>query len=212
VAITVDLPTLQMPLMESSVVHVSVAPNGYMGSIALSAGSLPSGVTAVFSEASLTLDGTTTATSTLTLTTATSAAPGAATLAIDGSAGGQTKSASVALTVEAKITLHIPAGVDNMGATTSNPNTTAFGPYPVALTPPASFGSSNPIVIYFQNDDTVSHEIHADNAGQGFGHDPGPFGAGQMDPYVRKVTAGGTFDFYLHDQNAPITVGRIFIQ
>ena len=113
--------------------------------------------------------------------------------------------------MQSVITIHIPAGVNNTGATITNPNTTAFGPYPIALTPPANFGSSSPIVVYFKNDDNVSHEIHADNPQQGFGHDPGPFGAGQMDPYVRKVIAGGTFDFYLHDQNSPITVGRVFI-
>ena len=94
----------------------------------------------------------------------------------------------------------------------SNPNSTAFGPYPIKIIAPANLSSSNPITVYFKNDDTVSHEIHADNATQGFGHDPGSFGAGQMDPYVRQVNAAGTFDFYLHDQGSPITIGRLFVQ
>jgi hypothetical protein len=62
------------------------------------------------------------------------------------------------------------------------------------------------------NDDSVSHEIHADASGQGFGHDPGPFGGGTMDPYVRKVNTAGTYDFYLHDQGQAITIGRIEIK
>jgi uncharacterized membrane protein len=201
-----------MPLYENATVTVSVAPNGYVGSFALAAATLPGGVTAAFSPATVTLDGATTATSTLTLTTATDAVPGDATLAVNATAEGTTKAAPLALTVQSEITLHIPQGVNSTGATVTNPNTTAYGPYPVTIVAPANLSSSNPIVINFKNDDTVSHEIHADNAGQGFGHDPGPFGAGQMDPYVRKVNAAGTFDFYLHDQNAPITVGRIFIQ
>ena len=192
---------------------MSVAPNGYVGSMALATGALPAGVTAAFDKASLALDGETTATATLTLTTATSAMPGDATVDVTAGADGVTQTASVALTVQSTITLHIPAGVNNTGATTSNPNSTAFGPYPITLaTPPGGLSSSNPITINFKNDDTVSHEIHADNAGQGFGHDPGAFGAGQMDPYVREVTAAGTFDFYLHDQGSPKTIGRIFIQ
>lgn len=210
-AITLDQQTLQMPLYESATVHVSVAPNGYMGSMALDAGTLPTGVTAAFAPATLTLDGTTTATSTLTLTTATNAPPGALTVAVNASADGTTKAASLAVTVQSEITLHIAQGVNNAGATVTNPDTTAFGPYPVTIVAPANLSASNPIVINFKNEDTVSHEIHADNGAQGFGHDPGPFGAGQMDPYVRKVNAAGTFDFYLHDQGSPITVGRIFI-
>jgi plastocyanin len=191
---------------------VSVAPNGYSGSVALSLGTLPVGVTGTFDHASLSLDGTTTATAILTVRTDTSTAPGTVSLAIDASASGTTKSAAVSLAVESKITLHIPAGVDSMGGTVQNPVMTAYGPYPIQITAPQGLSSASPVVVYFMNDDSVSHEIHADASGQGFGHDPGPFGGGTMDPYVRKVNTAGTYDFYLHDQGQAITIGRIEIK
>jgi hypothetical protein len=199
--------------MDSASAHLTVAPNGYTGSLSLAAGTLPAGVTVAFDKTTLAFDGETSETAVLTVTTATDAMSGDLSIDVDATADGMTKTATLAVTVQPSITLHIPAGVNDTGASTSNPNTTAFGPYPITLaTPPGGLSSSNPITIYFMNDDTVSHEIHADNAGQGFGHDPGPFGGGQMDPYVRKVDAAGTFDFYLHDQGSPKTVGRIFIQ
>ena len=113
--------------------------------------------------------------------------------------------------MQSVITIHIPAGVNSNGGTITNPVTTAYGPYPIKIAAPAAI-ATHPVVVYFMNDDSVAHEIHADNPDQGFGHDPGPFNAHTMDPYVRKVIAGGTFDFYLHDQNSPITVGLVEIQ
>jgi plastocyanin len=202
-----------MQLLASTTVTVSVAPNGYSGTVDLTAGSMPAGITAAFDKPTLTLDGETTGTATLTITTATNAAPGNAPLAVSAAvSGGTNVSTAVALTVESTITLHIPAGVNDTGATVSNPNTTAYGPYPITIVAPAGISASNPVTVYFMNDDIISHEIHADDAAAGFGHDPGAFGAGKMDPYVRKVNAAGTYDFYLHDQGAPITPGRLFIQ
>jgi hypothetical protein len=210
--VSVAQSAVQVQLLAQTVVQVSIAPNGYAGTVQLAPGTLPVGVTASFDKASLTLDGTTTATAALTVQTDTNAPPGALSVAVDVTAGGTTKSATVAVTVESVITLHIPKGVNNTGATIVNPNTTAFGPYPIDIVAPQGISAQNPVTVYFKNDDTVSHEIHADATAQGFGHDPGPFGAGQMDPYVRKVNTAGTYDFYLHDQGSPITVGRIHIQ
>jgi len=204
--------TLSMQLLATATVQVSIAPNGYSGSVDLTAGTMPSGVTAAFDKPTLTLDGETAATATLTITTATSAPPGSVPLAVNATAGGMTQSTAVSVTVESTITLHIPAGVNSTGATVSNPNTTAYGPYPITIVAPQGISAQNPVTVYFQNDDNVSHEIHADDQAQGFGHDPGSFGAGKMDPYVRQVNAAGTYDFYLHDQGAPITPGRVFIQ
>lgn len=211
-AVTLAQSSLQVALMDSATVQVSIAPNGYTGTMALAATNLPTGATASFDNATVTLDGSTTATATLTLTTLDSTPPGEGSVSVTATADGMTKSASLDLTVQAEITLHIPAGVNNTGATVTNPNSTAFGPYPIKISAPANLSASNPITVNFYNDDTVSHEIHADNASQGFGHDPGPFPANSMDPYVREVNAGGTFDFYLHDQGAPITIGRLFVE
>jgi hypothetical protein len=210
--ITLDQMTVSMQLLATATVRVSVAPNGYSGTVDLTAGTLPSGVTAAFDKPTLTVEGETAATATLTITTATSAAPGSVPLSVSVTAGGATQSTAVSVTVESTITLHIPSGVNQSGATVSNPNTTAYGPYPITIVAPAGISAQNPVTVYFQNDDTVSHEIHGDDTAQGFGHDPGPFGAGKMDPYVRKVNSTGTYDFYLHDEGAPLTPGRVFIQ
>lgn len=211
-AVTLDKTSLQMQLLDESIVNVSIAPNGYAGMVTLSTGNLPSGLDAKFDNATLSLDGTTTATAALTLHTATSTPPGSASVDVTANADGVTKTSSVSLLVQSVITLHIPAGVDNMGGTISNPITTAYGPYPIQITAPQGISDSNPVTVYFKNDDSISHEIHAGDSAAGFGHDPGPFGGGQMDPYVRKVNTAGTYDFYLHDQGAPITIGRVIIQ
>jgi hypothetical protein len=211
-AVTAGMASVQMQLLDDYTLPVLIAPNGYSGPVTLGTGNLPSGVTATFDSATAMLDGSTTVRAMLTLKTATSVPPGTASFVVTVGAGGATKSASVSLDVQSVITLHIPAGVDNMGGTVTNPITTAFGPYPIKITAPQGLSSNNPVTVYFQNDDSVSHEIHADAAAQGFGHDPGPFGAGKMDPYVRKVNTAGTYDFYLHDQGAPITIGRLIVQ
>ena len=210
--ITLDQMTVSMQLLATATVQVSIAPNGYSGTVDLTAGTLPAGVTAAFDKPTLTVGGETAATATLTITTATSAAPGSVPLSVSVTAGGATQSTAVSVTVQSMITLHIPSGVNKSGATVSNPNTTAYGPYPITIVAPAGISAQNPVTVYFQNDDTVSHEIHADDQAQGFGHDPGSFGAGKMDPYVRKVSSTGTYDFYLHDEGAPLTPGRVFIQ
>ena len=211
-AVTLDQTAMNVQLLATVDVHVSIAPNGYSGTVDLAAGTLPGGVTAGFDRSTLTLDGATPGTATLTITTATSAPPGTVPLTVNATARGVTASSAVSVTVQSVITLHIPQGVDSTGATVNNPDMTAYGPYPIAIVAPAGLSSVNPVTVYFKNDDTVSHEIHADAQGQGFGHDPGAIGAGKMDPYVRKVNTAGTYDFYLHDQGNPITIGRIVLQ
>ncbi len=206
-----DQSTLQMQLLASSTVHVSIAPNGYAGSVTLAAGTLPTGVTATFSPATLNLDGSTPGTATLTVATVDSTPPGTVALDVQATADGTTAHGSVSVEVQSVLTIHVPAGVNNMGGTVSAPVTSAYGPYPFKIVAPQNIASS-PVTVYFMNDDDVSHEIHADNPGQGFGHDPGSFGAHSMDPYVRQVTAVGSYDFYLHDQGAPITIGLVEIK
>ena len=210
--VTVDMASLQMQLLAQSPVHVSIAPNGYSGSVSLALGTLPTGVTGTFSPSSVTLDGSSAGTSTLTLSTVDSTPPGTVVLDVQATADGATAHASVSLEVQSVITIHIPSGVNNLGGTVQAPVTDAYGPYPFQIVAPQNLSASNPVTVYFMNDDGQSHEIHADNPDQGFGHDPGPFGAHSMDPYVRQVNAVGSYDFYLHDQGAPITIGLVEVK
>lgn len=210
--VSLDQTSLQMQLLAQTPLHVSVAPNGYSGAVTLQAGSLPAGLTATFSPPSVVLDGTNSGASTVTLSTVDSTPPGAVSLDVQAVAEGTTAHASVSVEVQSIITIHIPSGVNGLGGTTSNPVKDAYGPYPFKIAAPANMSSSAPVTVYFMNDDGQPHEVHADNAQQGFGHDPGPFGAHTMDPYVRMVTTPGSYDFYLHDQGAPITIGLVEIQ
>lgn len=210
--VTLDSTSLQMQLLAQAPVHVSIAPNGYSGSVALALGSPPAGVTGTFSPSTVTLDGSSAGTSTLTLSTVDSTPPGTVMLDVQATADGTTAHASVSLEVQSVITIHIPSGVNDLGGTVEAPVTNAYGPYPFKIVAPQNLSTSNTVTVYFMNDDDVSHEIHADNPDQGFGHDPGPFGAHSMDPYVRQVNAVGSYDFYLHDQGAPITIGLVEVQ
>jgi hypothetical protein len=211
-AVSVDKPTLAADLIAKADLTVSIAPNGFTGSVALSVVGLPTDVQASFADASLTLDGTTTATTKLTLTTASNTAPGDLPFSVVGTAGSATKSAPSTLTVHSAITIDIPQGVIGLGGTQTNPYKTAFGTYPITITAPQGISSTTPVTVRFYNADTQSHEIHASAPLAGFAHDPGSIAPQSMDRLVRNVTMKGTYDFYLHDQNGPATVGRIIIQ
>jgi hypothetical protein len=211
-SVSMNMPSLTMQLMASESITVSVAPNGYTGMVQLAPGALPTGVTAKLTPDTLTLDGMTTADVKLELATDPSAPPATSSLDISVTSPAGSKSATLSLDVTSVITIHIPKGVDNNGGTINNPVTDAYGPYPIAITAPQAISGANPVTVYFFNDDNVSHEIHAGAPSQGFGHDPGPFGPNQMDPYVRHVNSKGQYDFYLHDQNGPGTIGRVVVQ
>ena len=88
----------------------------------------------------------------------------------------------------------------------------AFGDYPMNIIAPKDISAQKPLTVRFFNDDDVAHEIHAASNAQGFPHDPGPIAAHSMDGLVRKVNSKGLYDFYLHDQNAPKTIGRLAVQ
>jgi hypothetical protein len=211
-AVSLDKATDTVDLLAQATFQVSVASSNYQGSVALSATGLPSDVTARFDNATLTLSGTGTVTATLTLETASTSAPGSVPFSVVATGGETHMSASSTLTVASNLTITIPAGVDQNGGTTSSPVMDAFGSYPITITAPTDISSQDPVTIHFYNGDTVPHEIHASSPGAGFPHGSGEFGPGQMEPTQRAINMKGTYDFYLHDQNGPKTVGRIVVQ
>jgi beta-glucanase (GH16 family) len=92
---------------------ITVTPqNGFTGTVALSAGGLPSGASASFNPTSITGSGS----STLTVTTASSTPPGSYTLSVTGTSGSLAHSASVVLTVSATA----PQPPSNLGATAAS--------------------------------------------------------------------------------------------
>jgi len=211
--VSVDQPQASLDLADTVIVNVSITPNGFRGNVDLAMATMPADVTASFATTSFALDGTTVATTALTIATSVSTATGADALSVTATSSGTGSATTpIALTVNAALTITVPANVDSNGGTTADPVTNAFGPYPMNIKAPANLSTSNTLTIRFYNADTIAHEIHASSPGQGFAHDPGPFPAMSMDPFIRHVNTAGTYDFYLHDQGGPSTVGRLVIQ
>ncbi len=122
----------------SAVITVTTAgENGFSGAIALSIPSLPPGVTASFSPASIAAPGN--GTSKLTLTVAASATPGVSTLTITGSSGSVVETWGVALT--------IPAPTFSVTAPSTPVTITAGSSGSVTITTAAQSGFSGAIAL-----------------------------------------------------------------
>ncbi len=212
-AMSLDVTAPDLDLQDRVDLRVSIDPKGYVGQLTLSVDDLSSkGVKTTLASPTVTLDGATLVKVGLTLETASSTPPASVPFAVTGAAGGDTKVVSGTVTVHSAITIHIPMNVDGMAGTTANPNKAAFGDYPTMITAPAGISTQTPVAVRFYNDDDVGHEIHAGQAAQGFPHGNGNIPPHSMDPIVRNVNATGTYDYYLHDENAAVNVGRIVIQ
>jgi hypothetical protein len=207
--VTVDSASVE--LMSEVQVTVTIAPNEFIGPVSLSAAGLGAGITAELAPPSVDLDGTTPVSVTLTLSTLSSVAPGDFSFVVVGTSAPGEQSGAGTLTVQPVITLVIPQGVNELGGTINNPYMTAYGPYPIAITAPADISEQNPVTVKFRNEDGVSHEIHADEEPSGFPHSPGPIAPNGMDQ-PREVNSKGIYNFYLHDQGAVLTPGRIVIE
>lgn len=211
--VSVDDPDVTVTLASEVTVTVSIDPKGYSGDVLLGSNSLDGdGLTPSFGKTTITLDGSTIAKTTFTLKTASNTPPATVGYTITAASQDGSATAAGAVTVLSDITIVIPTNVAGLPGDVGNPYKDAFGPYPTVILAPAGISAANPVTIRFFNDDEVEHEIHAGQAGAGFPHDNMPIPANSMDNLVRKVTAAGTYDFYLHDQGAAQTIGRIVIQ
>jgi hypothetical protein len=212
-AVSVDKPDASITLASELTLVVSVDPKGYVGNILLGATSLDGdGLTTKLDKTSLALDGSSIVKTNFTLTSASDTPPNTVGYTITAASEAGNATADGAVTVLSEITIVIPKNVIGLGGTAQNPYMTAFGPYPMKIVAPPGISAQNPVTVHFYNDDDASHEIHADQGPSGFGHDQASIPANSMDPMVREVNAAGTYDYYLHDQNAAATIGRIVIQ
>ena len=192
---------------------ITISPNGYVGSVSLTINNLGNGgIEGEFSSSKVTLDGSTAVEVKLTLTTMSSTPPGALDFSVSAKAATGVKTANATLDVRPAITIVIPKNANGFGGTQNDPYKMAFGDYPMNVIAAKDISAQKPLTVRFFNDDDVPHEIHAANQSQGFPHDPGPIAAHSMDNLVRKVNSKGLYDFYLHDQNAPKTIGRLAVQ
>ena len=192
---------------------ITLSPNGYVGSVSLTINNLGNGgIEGEFSSSKVTLDGSTAVEVKLTLTTMSSTPPGELDFSVSAKAATGVKTANATLDVRPAITIVIPKNANGFGGTQNDPYKMAFGDYPMNVIAAKDISAQKPLTVRFFNDDDVPHEIHAANQSQGFPHDPGPIAAHSMDNLVRKVNSKGLYDFYLHDQNAPKTIGRLAVQ
>ena len=211
--VSLDTASPQIDLDDALDLTVTIAPMGYVGPVSLAINNLGNaGITGDFASKKVTLDGTTSAKVKLTLTTMSSTPPGSLDFSVSGTVATGAKTASATLTVKPAITIVIPKDVYALGGTKDNPYKMAFGDYPMNVIAAQDLSDAHPLTVRFYNDDDIAHEIHAANPAQGFPHDPGPIPAHSMDGQVRKINAKGLYDYYLHDQNAAATVGRIAVQ
>jgi len=206
--VSVDETAPALDLRDTTNLTVTIEPNGYTGDVLLHVDGLPSDVTSQLSGSTVSLDGTSPKTIGLTLTTLSSTATGSFAFQVTGTSPGGSKSAAASLTVNPVITIIIPKDLATYANTTQ-----AFGDYPTMIKALPTMDATHTITVKFFNDDTVPHEIHADQGAEGFPHGTGSIDPGSFDPVVRKVTAADTFDFYPHDLgNGPTILGEIVIQ
>jgi hypothetical protein len=213
-----DKTSYNVELRNTVVVQVTIAPQGFTGTVNLAVSGLSTGVTGAFNPTSVSVSGTTGATSMLTVTTLESVIPATTPFTVTATSGSSTANAAPSLVVMPQITIQIPTNVAAKAGTTATPSTDAFGNYPIVINAPANFGTNAPIVVKFLNNDSSPHCIHASNATQGFPHDAVTNGVcntlmskGQYDQTAHNVNTKGSYLFYLHDEG-DTTDGMIKIQ
>jgi len=213
-----DKTSYDVELRSSVQVQVTIAPQGFTGTVNLAVSGLATGVTGTFNPTSVNVSGTTGATSMLTLKTLESVLPAATPFTVTATSGSSNATAAPSLNVMPQITIQIPTNVASLAGTGGTPSTNAFGNYPITINAPANFGTNNPIVVKFENLDSAPHCIHASNPTQGFPHDSvtngvcnTPMQKNQFDSTAHNVNTKGSYLFYLHDEG-DTTDGMIKIQ
>jgi hypothetical protein len=205
--ISVDDESPEIELRDEVELTVTVAPNGYVGTVNLTLQDVPSDVTAELSSTTMTLDGSADETVTLTLASASDTTTGTFDFTLAAFSEDGTKQVLPSLTVLPVITVYIP-----MNLSSFNGMDTAFGPFPTTIKALPNMSAANPITVRFFNQDDVGHEIHADQGGQGFGHGIGSIAPNSFDPLEREVNSPGEYNYYPHDLNNNTIRGRIVIE
>jgi hypothetical protein len=216
--IMTDKATYNAELRAAIVVQVTIAPQNFTGTVNLAVSGLSTGVTGAFNPPSVSVSGSTGATSMLTLTTLESVIPATTPFTVTATSGTNTATSAPMLTVLPQITIQIPTNVAALAGTQGTPSTKAFGNYPIVINAPSNFGTANPIIVKFINNDSAPHCIHASNPTQGFPHDAVTNGVcntlmqkGQSDQTAHNVNTKGSYLFYLHDEG-DTTDGMVKVQ
>jgi|SRR5690349_1655123 len=182
--ITLDTETVDSELLATTEIAVTVTPtDGFEGTVTLAAAGLPDTVTATFTPPTVDLSSGP-ADATLALTVPSTITPTTTPTTIT------VGDATFTLTIQRAITIDIVPG-----ATTAP---LAFGPRPIVIHA-GTISMDDPIQVRFYNQDSVPHEVHAAQMGQGFAHDATLIAPDAYDPLIRNPFEAGSYDFYLHD-------------
>ncbi len=201
--------TATLRLNETQTFTLTISSTGAGGSAALALAEGPTGLTAVFNPATVTV-GATPVTATMTVTAASDMdAATSVAAAVQATISGEVSSTTFGVTVLPELLISIASGV----ATTNDG--TAFGQ---AVIPVKAVAAG--VKVVFQNDDIINHEIHADGTG-GIPHEGGPLDANggvydtnpNSNPAVPlTITAGftGPINFRCHIHSG--MTGQILVQ
>ncbi len=210
---TVDIAATNTDLGTTSkdVITVTVTPAmGFKGDVTLSVTGLPPGVTAKFDKTTVSITDTAPAIAKMTLSADVLTSAATLPLVVTATAGTQTSTVPVNFKVNAQLTFTIPPNIAAMaaaGTAVVDAYGKDFGKTPAAIPAPAG---GTPIVVKIINGDSVAHEIHGNGSGQtlsgiastaSFPHGTGTVAAGATDTVARNLTAGNTYNGYLHGEN-----------
>jgi len=178
--------TATLRMNEKKDVTVTVNGNGETGSATLALASAPTGFTATFNPATVTL-GASPVTVTMTVNASPNMDPATSVAAsVTLTAGGATSTTTFGITVMPELVITIPAGV-----VTNAANPTAFG---AATIPVKLIGTGTKLT--FVNADGIEHRIHADGTG-GLDHEANNMAA-NGGTYTSTLTAKGPINFRCH--------------
>ena len=210
---TVDLAAANADLGTTSKdITVTVTPAmGFKGDVVLTVTGLTPGVTAKFDKSTVTVTDTAPVTAKLNLVTDYVSQADTLPLVVTATSGKLTSTAPVNFKVNAQLTFNIPlniAAMEAAGGGITDAYGKTFGAAPIAIAAPKD---GSPIVVKVINLDSVPREIHGNGSGQAiagvtstasFPHGTGLLQPNATDTVARNITAGNTYNGYLHDIGA----------
>ncbi|AKT41571.1 hypothetical protein [Chondromyces crocatus] len=208
-SVRLGTPVHEVELQAETDTTVIVTPNGFVGSVTLGVTGLAGGdVGTTWSNATVTLDGSTEVEVTLTLNTFSNSTVGTSLGKVTATSDVGVNDADLTIEILPQITIVIPPNVASRVNTTDS-----FGAYPTRIKALSNLSADNPINVRFYNQDGVPREIHADNPNQGFAHTGAAIQPGAYDARTRPVNVAGTYNFYMHGiANGESIRGRIVVE
>lgn len=218
---TIDIAATATDLGTTSkdTINITVTPAmGFKGDVVLSVTGATAGMTAKFDKTTVSITDTAAVTAKLNLSADYVTQADTVALVVTATSKGQTSTVPVNFKVNPLLTFMIPPNINAMATAGSTAIVDAygkdFGKTPIAIPAPKD---GSPISLKVLNSDTIAHEVHGNGSGQTLSgiastaslpHGVGTVAANATDTVVRNLTAGNTYNGYLHGEN---TAGFAFV-